>query len=179
VNLESPLDTRRLVLEPVTEQHAGELCNLFSDPELHKLVPLEVPTLEQQRERCIRWAKRQSPDTSEVWLNWAAREKRSKKIVAHFQAGIKSSENYVASVGYLVGREFQRRGLAHEGLEAVFNFLKAQYSIREVKAWSDTRNLASHGLAKKLGMVQVDSIKDADFFKGSTSDEFVFSKILK
>lgn len=28
-------------------------------------------------------------------------------------------------------------------------------------------------------MVQVELIKDADFFKGRTSDEFVFSKVFK
>jgi hypothetical protein len=36
---------------------------------------------------------------------------------------------------------------------------------------------AKANLAKKLGMVQVEFIKDADFFKGATSDEFVFSKV--
>ena len=33
-------------------------------------------------------------------------------------------------------------------------------------------------LSKKPGMVQVELIKDADFFKGAASDEFVFSKVL-
>ena len=47
-----------------------------------------------------------------------------------------------------------------------------------MKAWSDTRNEASHALAKKLGMSQIDCIKNAAFFKGKSSDEFVFSKTL-
>lgn len=168
------IKTPRLDLEPVTEQHAAELCDLFRDPDLHTFLPFVPLTLEQQFERCSRWAKRRSPDGSEVWLNWVGRDRATEQAVAHFQAGIK--EAGIASIGYLVGTGFQRRGVATEGLEAVFAFLRDHFAIREVKAWSDSRNEASHRLARKLGMKQVDFIKDADFFKGSSSDEFVFSR---
>lgn len=168
------LRTTRLLLEPITENHVAELCELFSDPELHHFVPFEPPTLEQQKERCARWAKRRSPDGTELWLNWAARDKDSACIAAHIQAGVK--EDRVASIGYVVGRAFQRKGIATECMESVFKYLREVLGVREIKAWSDTRNEASHRLAKKLGMVQVELVKDADFFKGSKSDEFVFSK---
>ena len=64
-------------------------------------------------------------------------------------------------------------------MHAVFNFLRDEHSIKIVKAWSDTRNKASHRLAERMGMQVIETIKDADFFKGSTSDEFVFAKELK
>src|SRR4051812_24317537 len=111
------LFTSRLTLEPITEGHAEELWELFRDPELHHFVPFEVPTLEQQRERCVRWARRKSPDGNEIWLNWAGRDNATGRVMAHFQSGIK--EPGVASIGYLVAREFQRCGLAAEGLEVV------------------------------------------------------------
>lgn len=170
------IDTPRLSLEPIDERHAQELCELFADPELHTFVPFEPPTFEQQMERCARWAKRRSPDGTEIWLNWAGRHKDTSKIVAHFQAGVKP--NGIASIGYLVARTVQGQGLATEGLETMITFLSSAHAVREIKAWSDTRNEASHRLAKKLGMTQVEFIKDADFFKGTTSDEFVFSKVL-
>jgi ribosomal-protein-alanine N-acetyltransferase len=168
------LHTERLTLEPITEAHAKELCDFFSDLELHLFVPFEVPTYEQQRERCARWQKRISPDGTELWLNWAARDKMNGQVKAHIQAGVKNDG--VASIGYVVGRKYQTTGIATECLEQVFKYLRDSLKAREVKAWSDTRNEASHRLAKKIGMIQVGIIKDADFFKGSTSDEFVFSK---
>ena len=169
----STLTTPRLILEPIEEHHAEELCELFRDPELHHFVPFEPLTLEKQRERCTRWAKRISLDGSEIWLNWAGRDKESKKVIAHFQSGVK--QDGIATIGYLVARTYHGKGIATEGLRAVITFLKNAHAVREVKAWSDSRNVASHRLAKKLGMTQVDFIKDADFFKGATSDEFVFS----
>lgn len=171
-----PLSTSRLTLEPIDENHAEELWELFRDPELHHFVPFEPISVEKQRERCAKWAKRRSPDGTEIWFNWAAREKTTGRIMAHLQAGIK--QDGVASIGYVVAREFQNKGFATEGLEAVFTYLNS-LGVREAKAWSDTRNTVSHRLAKRLGMTQVDFIKDADFFKGATSDEFVFSKVFQ
>lgn len=167
------LETKRLHLEPIVESHATELWELFRDPELHHYVPFEPHSLEKQRERCARWAKRKSPDGTEIWLNWAGRDKLSGRVIAHFQAGVRLDS--VASIGYLVERNSQGKGFATEGLQAVFQFLKEKMSVTEVKAWSDSRNTASHRLARKLGMKEVEFVKDADFFKGASSDEWVFS----
>lgn len=174
---QTPLMTPRLVLEPITAGHAEEMWRLFDDPELHRFVPYEPLTLEKQRERCARWEARRSPDGQELWLNWAGRDKGTNEVVAHFQAGVKADAP--ASVGYLVARPFQRKGYAFDGLKAVFTYLRDDLGVREVKAWVDTRNVASHRLAQKLGMVNVETIKDADFFKGATSDEFVFARSLR
>jgi RimJ/RimL family protein N-acetyltransferase len=166
--------TQRFVLEPITEGHAKELCDPFIDQELHRYVHFESPTLEQQIEKCARWAKRRSPDGTELWLNWAARDKKTGLIAAHIQSGVK--EDNTAYIGYVVSRKFQRNGVATECLQSVFDYLNRSLHVQEIKAWADTRNEASHRLAKRLGMIQIELIKNADFFKGSTSDEYVFSK---
>ncbi len=171
------LKTARLVLEPIDESHAAELCELFSDTNLHTFVPFVPLTLEQQRDRCAKWAKRKSPDGKELWLNWIARDLATKMPVGHFQAGVKEDRN--ASVGYVVAGKFQNQGLATEALKSIFDYLQKDLAVHEVKAWSDTRNLASHHVARKMGMTQIEIIKDADFFKGTTSDEFVFSRRLE
>jgi RimJ/RimL family protein N-acetyltransferase len=171
------LQTPRLTLEPIEESHAQTLWDLFKDEALHRFVPFEPESFEKQRERCARWSKRRSPDGSELWLNWLARDRGTGRGIAHFQAGVKADG--VASIGYVVAREAQGRGIATEGMSAVLAYLRDGLGAREAKAWSDTRNLASHRLASKLGMVQVGLIKNADHFKGASSDEYVFSKKLK
>ena len=169
------LETERLVLEPVVEAHAEELCELFRDPELHRYVPYEEMSLAQHRARCRVWAERWSPDGGELWLNWLGRERETRRAIAHFQATVGRDET---SVAYLVAAEFQRKGFAREGMRAVLDYLRDCLAVRDVKAYIDTRNAASQRLAKALGMVQIDLIKDADFFKGATSDELVFALTL-
>lgn len=161
------------MLEPVVEAHAEELWRLFGDRELHRYVPVEPKTLEEERERCRRWARRRSPSGDELWLNWVARHLDSDQVIGHFQAGVRASGE--ASIGYLVAREHQRQGYAAEGLSAVMRFLRAKLAVHEIKAWIDSRNEASIRLVTKLGMRQVDFLKDADYFKGATSDEVVYS----
>jgi ribosomal-protein-alanine N-acetyltransferase len=168
------LYTDRLNLEPVTTEHAKEFYELFADRNLHSFVPVEPPTLQEMQFKCSLWMSRISPARDELWLNWGARLKESRQIIGHFQAGVK--ENRVASIGYLVARSHQQFGYATESLERIFLFLKEMLEVLEIKAFIDTRNSASIQLAKKLGMRQLDFIKDADFFKGSSSDEIVFSK---
>jgi ribosomal-protein-alanine N-acetyltransferase len=168
--------TQRMNLEPITTLHTQELVELFSDPKLHEFVPFEVPTFEEQQKRCERWSQGRSPDGSEIWLNWAARDKASGKVMGHFQSGIKQDGE--TSVGYVTARAFHGKGFATEAMRAVLECLRDQYKVKTVKAWSDTRNTASHKLAERLGMKIIETIKDADFFKGSTSDEFVFAKDL-
>lgn len=168
------LETARLVLEPITERHAEELWELFRDPDLHHFVPFESISIDQQRQRCARWAKRRSPDGTELWLNWAARDRDSKSIIAHFQAGVRMDGT--ASIGYLVARKHQNQRIATEGLRVVIDYLETRLSVCKIKAWSDTRNKASHRLARKLGLVPIEFIKNADFFGGLPSDEFVFIK---
>jgi len=136
------------------------------------LEPIEQPDLKTTR---LILESITEQHAQELWLNWAARDNGTGKLVAHIQAGVKDDK--VASVGYVVSRAFQRKGIATECLGAVFNYLQVSLRVREVKAWSDTRNEASHRLVERLGMVKVETIKDADFFKGKPSDEFVFSKV--
>lgn len=173
-NFKQPfLKTKRLNLEPIDETHAIELCDFFQDNQLHTFVPFVPTNLEEQKARCTRWALRKSPDGKEIWLNWLTRDLETKLVVGHFQAGIK--DDGIASIGYVVARKFQNRGMATEALKIIFEYLHRDLHVTEVKAWSDTRNLASHRLAEKMGMAQIDLVKNADFFKGSSSDEFVFS----
>jgi RimJ/RimL family protein N-acetyltransferase len=104
------------------ESHAAELREFVSDDELHTFVPYKQLTLEEQRERCARWAKRKSPDGKELWLNWFARDISTKLPVVHFQSGLK--EDGVASIGYVVARKFQDKGCATEAAQIIFEYLQ-------------------------------------------------------
>ncbi len=172
--VQAELYSPRLLLEPIVENHAAELWELFSDDNLHTFTPYIQLTMEEQRKTCSRWATRRSPDGKELWLNWLARDISTRLSVGHFQAGL--TEDGAGSIGYVVARNFQDKGYATEALKTIFEYLQNSLMAKEVKAWSDTRNLASHRVANKLGMVQTELIKNADFFRGSSSDEFVFSK---
>ncbi len=166
------IETDRLMLEPVLKLHADEMVTLLSDSELYSFIPQDPPELEKLRKTYELWSKRVSPAGDELWLNWIARLKSTREAVGHFQAGLKDGKD--SNIAYTVGLKFQRKGIAAEALRAILSFIEAEFRIESIKAWIDTRNVASINLVEKLGMVKVDLIKNADRFKGADSDEFIY-----
>jgi len=166
------LETKRLLLEPVLPSHAEEMSALLSSQELYKFVPQGPPNVEKLRQTYQIWSRRISPEEDELWLNWVARWNGTKRLIGHFQVGYKGPEE--VSIAYTVGIEYQRKGFAKEALQAIFAFLKGSMNAQTVKVWIDTRNIASINLVRKLNMKQIEFIKNADHFKGSDSDEYVF-----
>jgi ribosomal-protein-alanine N-acetyltransferase len=170
--LDLPLKTKRLILEPIVIDHASPMLEILKDAALYDFIPHDPPTLESLTERYAKWEKRISPDGNEIWLNWAARLKDTNQFVGHFQSGIQ--KNKESKVAYTIGVSYQRKGLAFEGLNRVCEFLIQQLDVVKIRAWIDTRNEASLALVTKLGMKNIRHIKNADFFKNSSSDEFIF-----
>jgi len=166
------LSTTRLVLEPVKSTHADEMAMVLSSEDLYKYVPQDPPDVEKLRKPYEFWESRISPEKDELWLNWVARLNDTRQLVGHFQAGYKGPEEI--SIAYTVGFNHQRRGYAAEALQAVLLFLKESLNAKSVKAWIDTRNNASIELVEKLVLEKVEIIKNADSFKGNSSDEFVY-----
>ena len=83
------LRTSRLDLTPITKAFAPEMFQLLNDSALYKYVtvspPADVIALASEYEV---WQGRRSLDGSELWLNWALRQKESKQLIGHLQAGV-------------------------------------------------------------------------------------------
>ena len=115
-----------------------------------------------------------SPEETEYWLNWVMFEKETQEIIGTLQAGI-HIESQVATIAYLIGTAFQRKGYGTEGVTSMIEHLKSNYEVSHIKAWIDTRNIPSIRLVEKVGMKRVELIEKADHFKGSDSDEYVYA----
>ena len=168
--------TQRLILEPLTAGHAQKLFDSFSDPALYTFLPGEPPvSLEALHERYQRLERRRSPDGTQLWLNWAGRQHNG-AYVGLVEATV--TADATAQIAYFVFTPFQRQGFAREALEAVLAHLKTDAGVREARALLDTRNEASWRLLERLGFRRGRTIKAADHFKGSASDEFEYVREL-
>ena len=175
---DEPLRGERLLLEPLVEAHAEALFAGFSDPRLYTFIPTDPPaSIDALRERYRRLAKRSSPDGRERWLNWAARLAGEPVYVGLIEATVR--EDATASLAYFVFSEHARRGYGAEGAGIVVDHLHRALGVPAVQANIDSRNLASIRLVERLGFVRKSLILKADHFKGSASDEVVFSRVEK
>jgi ribosomal-protein-alanine N-acetyltransferase len=168
---EARLETPRLLLEPILPAHAPMLNESLQDAELYRFIPQDPPpSLEALTDRYDFLSARRSPDGHEAWLNWAVRDKRSGDYVGTLEATVE--EDPLAFIAYMVFVPYQRRGFAAEACGQLLEHLVDDYRVGVVAAEIDTRNTASIALVESLGFERVGFQKDADHFKGSTSDEY-------
>jgi [ribosomal protein S5]-alanine N-acetyltransferase len=168
---EAQLETERLVLEPMLPAHAPKLYEQLQDEKLYQFIPQDPPApLQTLQDRYDFLSGRRSPDGREAWLNWAVRERGSGDYAGTLEATV--YDNGTAIIAYMVFVPHQRRGIAAEACARLLEHLFEGYRVCMIAAEIDTRNAASIALVEGLGFERVGFHKDADHFKGSSSDEY-------
>ena len=165
------LETPRLRLEPIARHHAAPLFAALGDATIYRFMPEDPPgDLSKLEERYEFLEARRSPDGTQGWLNWAVRLRSESTWIGTLQATV--YEDGVAGIAYVLAPSHWGHGYATEGVRRVVRLLFDEHGCPEVFAEVDTRNASSIRLLKRLGFVRVGETLDADFFKGSGSDEF-------
>ena len=168
---ETPLETQRLLLEPLRPDHASVIYEHLQDERLYQFIPQDPPaSLRALEDRYRFLSARRSPDGREAWLNWAVLVRGSGDFAGTIEATL--HENLEATIAYTVFVSYQRRGFAAEACERLLEHLFGDYGVGVAAAEIDTRNAASIALVESLGFRRVALQKDADHFKGSSSDEY-------
>lgn len=158
------------------ERHAAELFPLLQNKGLYTFIPEDPPESVEALVRRYKFLEaRKSPDGSEHWLNWVMRV-HSGEAVGTLQATVEAGGE--AFVAYMVFPEHWKKGYAKAGLGLMIGILEQDYGVSVVKALVDTRNEASIRLLEGLAFERVGFRKDADFFKGSASDEYEYRLVI-
>ena len=148
------LQSPRLLLEPLMAAHATALYAAFSDVGLYDFIPQDPPVSEAAlTERYRRLERRQSPDGSEKWWNWAVRLIDMGRYVGLVETTIRSDGS--ALLAYFVFSESAGRGYGREAVGAVLHFLFDKQCVTHAVAYIDTRNTASIRLVENLGFRRV------------------------
>ena len=172
------LETRRLVLEPVTRAHADEAWPGLDDDRMWTFFPeLRPRSLEHLRTIYDR-RSRGSGDESQIWLNFVCRSRAGGKIVGEVQATIvlPAQASYVA---YDVFTKEQGKGYGREAVRVLIDHVAETYGIRRFLAEIDTRNARSVALVKSLGFKQVETHEAVEHGHGLVSNEFVYELTLQ
>lgn len=171
------LATPTLTLEPLTAAHAEELFAPLSDPAMYEFVPQDPPASRDALcERYRRLETRRSANGEELWLNWVVRLRSSAAAGLVQATCVKGAKAFIA---YEVFTPHQRRGIATEAILEMLKHLRQSAVTETAVARVDTRNARSICLLERLGFARTKFIKDADAFKGSTSDEYEYVRDLR
>lgn len=148
------LNTRRLMLEPLTPGHADAMYEGFADPALYLWVNADPPkSVEDLRSRFARIAEPYAP-SGELWLNWAVRltENGASAYAGIVEATVRADR--IVFLAYYVFTGHMRRGIAREACTAVIDHLWRAYDAIEIRADIDFRNVPSRCLVEALGFTR-------------------------
>ncbi|WP_334977180.1 GNAT family N-acetyltransferase [Nostoc sp.] len=161
------ISSQRLCLEPLKPDHAELLFDGLQSASIYDFIE-DVPpqSVESLRDRYIVLARCQSPDGTEIWLNWAVWSFVEKCYVGYVQATITVDNS--AILGYVFFPNSWGKGYAHEAVKWMINYLVETYQNLDFCADVNVQNQRSIALLHNLGFVR------STFFQNiqSNQDEF-------
>jgi len=168
------LEAGDLVLYPLRKSHADELYAPLQDPRIYSFIPEEPPeSLDALRRRYAFLENGKNADESEYWLNWVVYLTGQSEPLGTVQATVRPGAN--ADIAFVFLPQYWGLGLAKRATRAMVNYVFDQFGIKYVTANIDTRNKRSIRMVEASGMECTDTIRNADQFKGQSSDEYVYT----
>jgi RimJ/RimL family protein N-acetyltransferase len=163
--------TKRLVLEPLSKQHAAKLFDGLSSPKLYEYVPQDPPgSLQELEGRYEKLEGRISPDCKSLLLNWACRLIASDVYIGLVEITLDVG-NVDALMAYFIFVDHQRQGYAGEACEVVLDHIFKDYEAASSSAAIEDSNAASIALIQKLGFAKRGHSRPVDPFKGKPRSE--------
>ncbi len=166
--------TERLALTPLDVEHARALFGVLCDPEVYRYSPHDPPQAVSDLEARYRRTGAGPSAPDERWWNWAVAERAAPGAPFGTVELSLRDGGACADLAYVFGRPAWGRGIAFEACSAALAYAVARAGTRRIEAQIDTRNVRSIRLAERLGMRRFETVLAADYFKGSTSDEYHF-----
>ncbi|MFF2847718.1 GNAT family N-acetyltransferase [Streptomyces sp. NPDC058001] len=155
------LATGRLDLLPLLVEHAEEMADVLSDPDLHTFIGGAPETPDGLRDRYRRMVAG-APDPAVTWCNWVLRLRDEACLVGTVQATIgPSPEGRKAEIAWVVGTRWQGRGFAKEAATALTAWLEAQ-PIDVIVAHVHPDHQASAAVAAACGLTPTDRTQDGE-----------------
>jgi RimJ/RimL family protein N-acetyltransferase len=157
----APIDTERLLLEPLRVDHAEAMAAVLDDPQLHAFIGGAPSTAEQLRTRYARMlAGPEDPQGS--WCNWVIRVRAEEGLAGTIQATVvPGPTGTTAEIAWVVGTGWQGRGLAKEAARALVAWL-AERDVATVIAHVHPEHRASAAVAAAAGLAATDEVDDGE-----------------
>ena len=144
------LETKRLKLIPLSDEHLAGLTAINSDPEVMAYIGIGTPMSEAESQAMI---DRVKPRWASHGFSWwgVCRKDDNLMIGAATLQPLATQTGAVPEIGWRLRRDCWGKGYATEAAERIVLFAK-ELGIPEVVAVANPENIASIAVMKRLGM---------------------------
>lgn len=156
-----PLTTKRLLLEPLTVDHAAQMVGVLTDASLYEFTGGQAPSLEALQQRYAAQIVGHSDDNTQGWLNWIVRPLGGPPS-GFIQATLaQSGAGLSCELAWVISPAYQGQGIASEGAGAVMHWLQS-VGVSSFVANIHPDHLASGSVARKLGLGPTQIMNDGE-----------------
>ena len=150
------LETDRLRFEVLTLEHAEEVFNLFSDPEVTRFMDIEPCKELKEAEVLI------LEHQEDIGVRWGIFDKANHLFLGTigFHYIRQSHDKIIAEVGYDLAKKFWGKGYMTEALKAVIDFGFLQMNLTTIDATVEPENMKSIVLLENLGFEKAADLQD-------------------
>lgn len=162
------LVTERCWLRETVEEDVDSFWEMYQAPELTRYTERLYPTPEAER-GYVRDYRRLVYSFYEYGV-WTVLDRRSGAIVG--RAGLSVREGYdLPELGFVIGREWQGRGLAGEVCRGILSYARQQLGFERIQALVHEENAVSLHLCRELGFREQKPPAAADVCSGQQAGE--------
>jgi RimJ/RimL family protein N-acetyltransferase len=169
------LDTARMRLRLYTLDDFEEFADLHGRDDVTRYLPWETRDATEAKEALRRVQDRRRLDQDDDVVTLAGFDRGTGRLVGQFVLFLRSVEHRGGEVGYLLHPDFQGRGLATEGAQAMLQIGFETLGLHRMTARIDARNTASAAVLTRLGMRLEAHLVKNEWFKGEWTDEQDFA----
>ncbi|MBL7920588.1 MAG: GNAT family N-acetyltransferase [Bacteroidia bacterium] len=165
------IETERLILREILLQDAGAMFEMDSDPQVHTYLGNDPVKDIEQINNAIRFIRKQYVDNGIG--RWAVVLKETNEFIGwcglkYFTETI-NKHIHIYDLGYRFNKKYWGKGYATEAAKACMNYGFNKMNLKEIYAMTDSRNLNSNKVLKKLGFSFIEKFDydgdESDWFK--------------
>ena len=171
------LDTKRLIIRPITLDDKNEIFEYRSDTETNKYQGW-IPKTIDDVEIFIGKISKQINEP-ETWFQFVIIEKETQKIVGDLGIHFFDSENRQVEIGCTLNKEFQKKGYATESVKRVIDYLFKELNKHRIITSIDPDNKNSIRLVERIGFREEAHFVESLLINGKWVDDLIFALIEK
>lgn len=167
------LETPRFFLRKISENDASDIFAFRSDEQVMRYIPR--PVAKKPEDILIVVEMINTGIANNQSINWGICDKNTNKLIGIIGYVRMNFTNQRAEVGYVLHRDYHRRGIMNEALKAVIDYGFKGMNLNCIEAIIHPRNEGSIALIEKNNFKREGLLRDFNYHNEVFSDAYVYS----
>ena len=168
------ITTKRLKLRRMAETDLPDFLDYQNHPNILSYLS-EDPITEEHALRFLAQQAVAELTDQRCGITLAVHHLEDDKIIGHIMLSLWAKVLNQGEIGFVIHPDYQRKGYAVEGVEAILNYCFTQRELHRMIAKCDIRNTASMRVMERLGMRREAHFKKSILIRDQWQDEYLYA----